>query len=67
MNIYKSHAGKEKSIALYDKQLSRLNMPFSDIYIRTSFGKTHLVEIGNKVGKPLMVSMAEMQQAPIIF
>ena len=55
MSIYKSQAGKEKSIALYDKQLSKLNMPFSDIYVKTSFGKTHLIEIGNKTGKPLLV------------
>lgn len=30
-------------------------MPFSDIYIRTSFGRTHLVETGNQTGKPLLV------------
>lgn len=30
-------------------------MPFSDIYVKTSFGKTHLVEIGNKTGTPLLV------------
>lgn len=55
MSIYKSKDGKEKSLALYDKQLLKLNMPFSDIYVKTSFGKTHLVEIGNKTGKPLLV------------
>lgn len=55
MSIYKSQAGKEKSLALYDKQLLKLNMPFSDIYVKTSFGKTHLVETGNRTGKPLLV------------
>lgn len=55
MSIYKSKVGKEKSLALYDKQLLKLNMPFSDIYVKTSFGKTHLVETGNKTGKPLLV------------
>ena len=30
-------------------------MPFSDIYVKTSFGKTHVVETGNKAGKPLLV------------
>lgn len=55
MSIYKSQYGKEKSLALYDKQLLKVNMPFSDIYVKTSFGKTHLVEIGNKTGKPLLV------------
>ena len=43
MSIYKSQKGKEKSLFLYDKQLSKLNMPFSDIYVKTSFGKTHAV------------------------
>lgn len=51
MSIYKSQAGKEKSLALYDRQLLKLNMPFSDMYVKTSFGKTHLVETGNKTGK----------------
>ena len=55
MSIYKSQKGKEKSLFLYDKQLSKLNMPFSDIYVKTSFGKTHVVETGNKAGKPLLV------------
>lgn len=55
MGIYKSQDGKEESLALYDKQLLKLNMPFSDIYVKTSFGKTHLVETGNKAGKPLLV------------
>ncbi len=27
----------------------------SSIYVKTSFGKTHLVETGNKAGKPLLV------------
>lgn len=55
MSIYKSKEGKEKSLALYDEQLSKLNVPFSDIYVNTSFGKTHLIETGNKAGKPLLV------------
>ncbi len=55
MSIYKSQNGKEKLLALYDKQLLKLNMPFSDIYVKTSFGKPRLVEISNKTGKPLLV------------
>lgn len=30
-------------------------MPFTNININTSYGKTHLIEIGNKSGKPLLV------------
>ena len=55
MGIYKSKEGKLQSLALYDKQLKKLNVPYTDIYVKTSFGKTHLVETGNKAGKPLLV------------
>lgn len=55
MSIYKSEKGKEKSLRLYDKQLSELDMPFTDIYVETSFGKTHIIEVGNKTGKPLLI------------
>lgn len=55
VSIYKSQNGKERSLALYDKQLLKLNVPFSDIYVKTSFGKTHLVETGNRTGMPLLV------------
>ena len=55
MGIYKSKEGKRQSLALYDKQLKKLNVPYTDIYVKTSFGKTHLVETGNKAGTPLLV------------
>lgn len=55
MEIYKSETGKEKSLQLYDKQINKLASEYSDIYVDTSFGKTHLIEIGNKNGKPLLV------------
>ena len=55
MSIYKSEKGKQEILELYDKQLQRLNMSYSDIWINTSFGKTHLVETGNLLGIPLLV------------
>lgn len=55
MGIYKSETGKEKSLQLYDKQIKKLDSEYNDIYVGTSFGKTHLIEIGNKNGKPLLV------------
>lgn len=53
--IYKSEDGKRKILDLYDKQLHRLNTSYRDLYVNTSFGKTHLVETGNLVGEPLLV------------
>lgn len=53
--IYNTPQGKQKILALYDEQLSRLKTSFYDIYLDTSFGKTHLIETGNPAGLPLLV------------
>lgn len=53
--IYKSLEGKEKILALYDSQLERLERTWSDKWVSTSFGKTHLIETGNLEGIPLLV------------
>ena len=45
--IYRSEEGKNRILALYDRQLSRLSVPWRDVYVQTSFGKTHVVESGN--------------------
>jgi len=55
MSIYKTNNGREKSLELYDRQLLKLGKTFSDIYVQTSFGKTHIVEIGNSNETPLLV------------
>ena len=52
--IYKSEKGKEEILNLYDDQLSRLTKPWKDVYVDTSFGKTHIVETGNELGEPLL-------------
>ena len=53
--IYKSEKGKEEILNLYDSQLSRLLAPWKDVYVDTSFGKTHIIETGNLTGIPLLV------------
>lgn len=55
MTIYKSVTGKKKILKLYDEQLERLNAAYSDKWISTSFGQTHLIETGNSTGIPLLV------------
>lgn len=55
MTIYKSIDGKAKIMELYDKQLDRLKCPYSDKWVSTSFGRTHLIETGNLSGIPLLV------------
>lgn len=53
--IYKSESGKKKILELYDYQLKRLQNPYKDIYVKTSFGRTHLIETGTAEGEPLLV------------
>ncbi len=55
MSIYKSETGKMAILSLYNKQMERLDKKYKDLYIKTTFGKTHLVETGNMSGKPLLV------------
>ena len=55
MSIYKSAAGKKKIISLYNAQLKRLEIPYNDIWLDTSFGNTHLIKTGNPSGIPLLV------------
>ena len=53
--IYRSEEGKQKILELYDRQLKRLNVPYRDLYVETSFGKTHLIETGSLEGEPLLL------------
>lgn len=55
MAIYKSEKGKQEILELYGRQLKRLSVPYSDKYVSTSFGETHLIETGNPSGIPLLV------------
>lgn len=54
-SIYRSEKAKEAVLDLYDRQLARIDVPFKDVYVETSFGRTHLVETGNLSGAPLLV------------
>lgn len=54
-SIYKSEKGRKEILSLYDRQLERISVPLQDIYVDTSFGKTHIVETGNLSGVPLLV------------
>ncbi|MFX0210732.1 MAG: alpha/beta fold hydrolase, partial [Candidatus Hodarchaeota archaeon] len=53
-SIYRSSEGKNVLLNVYDKQLSKLNRKFVDIYVQTRYGKTHIVNIGRKNSIPLI-------------
>ena len=54
-SIYRSQQGKELILELYDSQLTRLGKPYNDIFVDTSFGRTHIIETGAMSGAPLLV------------
>ncbi len=54
-SIYRNRKAKAVVLALYDRQLAELQIPYQDLYVKTAFGKTHLIECGNFSGKPLLV------------
>lgn len=53
--VYRSKNGKSASYSLYDQQVEALELPYQDMFLETSFGKTHLIELGKPDGKPLLV------------
>lgn len=54
-SIYRNEQSKEAVWKLYDRQMEDLKIPYTDLFIDTSFGKTHVIECGNLQGKPLLV------------
>lgn len=54
-SIYRNERSKNAILELYDRQMKGLNIPYFDLYLDTSFGRTHLIECGNLNGKPLLI------------
>lgn len=54
-SIYRNESSKKAVLELYDKQVEELQISYKDLYMDTTFGKTHLIECGNCKGKPLLV------------
>lgn len=55
ISIYKSQEAKERCMKLYEKSLSRWNMPVDEIDVETSYGTTHIIISGKKDGLPLIL------------
>lgn len=51
--VYKNQECMNRMHSFYDKSLASLNVEYSESYIHTSFGKTHIIYIGDKNKKPL--------------
>lgn len=54
-SIYKNPESKHMIWSLYDQQLEALHIKYTDLYIDSLFGQTHMIECGNLNGPPLLL------------
>ncbi len=52
--VYKDKLSEQAIMELYDKQQQSLGAVFGEEYVDTRFGKTHILRVGNPIGKPLL-------------
>ena len=64
-SLFKSAAGKDEILSLYDKKLIELNIDYQYQTIDTSYGKTNIIITGTPKNPPLMIIHGSNGCAPI--
>ncbi|MCP4135807.1 MAG: alpha/beta hydrolase [bacterium] len=64
---YKSEAGHEKMISLYEGYLQKISIPYKEMDVDTSWGTTHVIKSGLRNKKPLVVLHGGGINAPLMF
>lgn len=54
-SLYKTEEGRAASYKSYDRALTLFSAPFTDDYVETDFGRTHLLVAGNDTARPLII------------
>ena len=54
-SIYRSKEGEKVVYDLYDRQVISLGKEYNELFIQTRFGKTHVLQLGNPQGKPILL------------
>ena len=54
-SLYKNKETKEGIFQLYDEKLNSLNIPFEEIDVNTSFGRTRVIKTGKEGGKKIVL------------
>jgi pimeloyl-ACP methyl ester carboxylesterase len=52
--VYKSAEGEKLLKALYHKHLKQITVPYSELFVDTRFGATHIIKYGNPDGIPVL-------------
>lgn len=63
--IYKSLEAKKAIMTLYDEKLANLGINFTEIDITTSYGRTRVINAGNKQGKKIVLFHGFSAGAPL--
>ncbi|WP_066071436.1 alpha/beta fold hydrolase [Neobacillus soli] len=53
--IYKNEEGKQAILGFYEKYLEELEVTIERTFVETSYGKTHVLVMGPKEGKPIFI------------
>jgi len=55
VSVYKTEKDKTELLAYYDKILQNWPVPYTEKTIETGYGITHIINCGNKKGRPVLV------------
>jgi pimeloyl-ACP methyl ester carboxylesterase len=64
-SIYKSADAKQEVLSLYDEKLKSLDIPYQEIDVETSYGRTRIIKTGNKNGKKVVLFHGINAGAPV--
>jgi pimeloyl-ACP methyl ester carboxylesterase len=54
-SIYRNPEGEAEIHSIYDRQLSKLNLPYESRMVQTSFGETHVLVLGPQDAPPVVI------------
>ena len=63
--LFKSENGKKEIIALYEEKLQNLKISFNYLSVKTSFGKTNIINCGDQNKPPILLIHGSNGCAPI--
>jgi len=54
--IFRSAQNLEKLVAIYDEKLAQWPVPFDAFFVKTRYGKTHVIASGAQTSSPLVLT-----------
>jgi pimeloyl-ACP methyl ester carboxylesterase len=64
-SIYRNPEGEAEIHAIYDRQLARLKLSYESRMVKTRFGNTHVLELGQKTMPPVVLLQGGNTTSPL--